>query len=391
MLARSYLDCPAALLAYSPMLHARLFARATKYRSAQFQPRLDGSPPDRPLFVQFCANEPDELLAAARLVAPYCDAVDLNLGCPQAIARRGHYGAFLQDDWPCIAAMVRCLHDALDVPVTAKLRVLDTPERTLAYARAVLDAGASILAVHGRRRDQKGHNTGLADWSVLRYLRDHLPPDTVLFANGNVLQHADLARCLAATGADAVLSAEGSLHDPTIFAPPPAAGAEGVDYWRARDGRGGFRVDAVMRRYLDLVHRYAAAPGCPPQRLTRSERRRQPPPSVSVSAMQAHLFALLHALLAEHHDIRTALARCHTGDTAAFEHVFHLVQAAVRTGIQQYQPPAVPTAGPVDTPDPTSSRAAVERCRRPWWVCQPAIRPLPSEAVERGAMRHVSS
>ncbi|KAF2815866.1 FMN-linked oxidoreductase [Mytilinidion resinicola] len=472
MLTRSFLPPTSSttnppLLAYTPMFHSRLFADTPKYREQHFQPlslktaipesppHLDGNPSmDRPLFVQFCANDPDELLQAAQHVAPFCDAVDLNLGCPQGIARRGHYGAFLQEDWDLIARMIRKLHDSLDVPVTAKMRILETPEKTLAYAKTILDAGASIITVHGRRREQKGHNTGLADWGAIRHLRENLPAETVIFANGNVLSHEDLGECLRETGADAVMSAEGNLHDPTIFAAEVPVGEEGREYWRGRDGNGGWRVDAVLRRYMDIIHRYVlgvdpptrgpmfitadyvpeAAPenGAADLHITPADESPERPAkrqklskkqkkelakkgerkkfenanNANMTAMQPHLFHLLRPLITKHHNVRDALARSRAGDVEAYENVLALVEEAVKQGLLEYEreqggkekvqekrtvekkeEAGEKINGRPKKLDPyESSLLAVERCKRPWWICQPYVRPLPNEALEKGAM-----
>ncbi|CAN8097006.1 unnamed protein product [Discula destructiva] len=489
MLTRSFLpesERP-SILAYTPMFHARLFAESPKYRDTHFQPTrasrlptapssastpdplptttpyLDGHPAtDRPLFVQFCANDPAFLLAAATRVAPHCDAVDLNLGCPQGIARKGHYGAFLQEDQALIHSLIRTLHDNLPVPVTAKIRILETREATLAYARNVLDAGASILTVHGRRREQKGHMTGVADWAYLRYLRENLPAETVIFANGNILQHGDLQRCLDATGADGVMSAEGNLSDPALFAAPPALGEEGGgrEYWRGRDGRGGYRVDAVVRRYLDIMHRYVLEHDPPERRAlfvpgddagwltekeggtehegedgapARKKRRKDGSggggddeegagkrPKVKMTSatagpnfvgMQGHLFHLLRHFVTKHHDVRDALARGKLGDISVYERILDMVERKVAEGLLEYErtdgksveadmarngayEKGVRDDDDDDTndndeaveDDPDSSVATVKRCKRPWWVVQPIVRPLPKEALAKGAI-----
>ncbi|KAJ5226438.1 tRNA-dihydrouridine(16/17) synthase [Penicillium chermesinum] len=390
MLTRSFMspDEKKQILAYSPMYHARLFGEQAKMRSQFFQPTrgsaagegnrdekrkdelyLDGNPLfDRPLFVQFCANDPNEFLEAARHVAPYCDA----------------------EDWDLIYRLINKLHTELSVPVTAKFRIQETKEKTLEYAKMILSAGANIITVHGRRREQKGHETGLADWSYIRYLRDNLPPDTVIFANGNILNYDDLERCLKETGADAVMSAEGNLSDPTIFSKPPAVGSGGREYWWGRDGKGGYRIDAVLRRYYDIIYRHVLEqpiperkplfiPSDPVDEATEAhESEEEEGPPQKKQKKDKHRRSNSPSL-------RYALARSKGGDMPAFEHVLTLVERAIKSGLLEYE------ANPEKferSPDVTltGSKATIAEYGRPWWVCQPHIRPLPEEALVNGAL-----
>jgi tRNA-dihydrouridine synthase 1 len=469
MLTRSFMPStsPQDLLAYSPMLHARMFSETAKFRDSHFQPLrsslstaltfspsengsvfLDGNPNiDRPLFVQFCANDPDELLAAAKYVSPFCDAVDLNLGCPQGIARKGKYGAFLQEDQELIYNLINKLHMELDVPVTAKIRILETREKTLEYAQNVLKAGASILTVHGRTREMKGHKTGLADWSVIRFLRESLPKETVMFANGNILRKEDIDRCLVETGVDGVMSAEGNLYDPAIFAEDPEVGSEGREFWRGKDGKGGWRMDAVFRRYMNIIYKYVLETPPPsrtplylpsdpepivnniedkakengnkrereeeeegPPKKRQKKEKREKTTSPNLLAMQPHLFHLLRPLVSKHHNVRDALARCRAGDIAAFDNVLQLTEAAVKSGLKEYeatngaswekeleQDERYKTAKAVEDKKKLaegegegemdeSSVETVRQCKRPWWVVQPYVRPLPKEALAKGSL-----
>ncbi|KAK8716659.1 hypothetical protein V6N13_043964 [Hibiscus sabdariffa] len=208
MLCRKY----GAEAAYTPMLHSRIFSENPKYRSEEFTTCNE----DRPLFVQFCANDPDTLLEAARRVESYCDYVDINLGCPQRIARRGYYGAFLMDNLPLVKSLVEKLASNLNVPVSCKIRVFPKLEDTLKYAKMLEDAGCSLLAVHGRTRDEKDGKKFRADWNAIKAVKNELR--IPVLANGNIRHMDDVQNCLEETGVDGVLSAETLLENPALFA-----------------------------------------------------------------------------------------------------------------------------------------------------------------------------
>nr|VDD28683.1 unnamed protein product [Brassica oleracea] len=244
-----------AQAAYTPMLHSRVFTDTEKYRNQEFTTCKE----DRPLFVQFCANDPDTLLEAAKRVQPYCDYVDINLGCPQRIAKRGNYGAFLMDNLPLVKSLVEKLAQNLTVPVSCKIRIFPNLQDTLNYAKMLEEAGCSLLAVHGRTRNEKDGKKFRADWGAIKEVREALR--IPVLANGNVRCVEDVDDCIRETGVEGVLSAETLLENPAAFAGFRTAA------WAKEEGYvdGGLDQGDLVVEYLKLCEKHPV-----PWRMIRS-------------------------------------------------------------------------------------------------------------------------
>lgn len=210
LLARRY----GADLCFTEMIHCQ------SYNNSKSSPEnnvwFTTSREDRPLIVQICGNDPDIMLLTCLSVEGHCDGIDINFGCPQEIARRGRYGAFLMDDWELIEKIVRRLSSALSVPVFCKIRIFESIDRTVEFARMIERAGCSLLTVHGRLRSQRGAASGLASWDHVKMVKAAL--NIPVIANGNMIYSEDIDRCIAYTHCDGVMIAEPHLYDPTIFA-----------------------------------------------------------------------------------------------------------------------------------------------------------------------------
>ncbi|KAJ3872085.1 dihydrouridine synthase-domain-containing protein [Lentinula edodes] len=295
-----------AQLIYTPIINAKIWADSTNkvIRSSFFD--LDtggeGDPTtDRPLIVQFCGNDPDKLLKSAKALEDRCDAVDINLGCPQEIAKKGKYGTFLQDDWGLIYKLINILHVNLSVPVTAKFRVFSTVEKTVEYAKMLERAGAQILTCHGRLREQRGQNAGLADWAKIRAVKESV--SVPVFANGNILFQSDIEKCLRETGCDGVMSAEGQLYNAALYSglaqdfasklvastPSSSASAESSRSLSSLALSQHPRHSDLALKYLDIV---------------KSLKTR-----TSVSAIKGHLFKIMRPALSRETDLRERLGK----------------------------------------------------------------------------------
>jgi tRNA-dihydrouridine synthase 1 len=193
------------------MMNSELFAGDSTYREKEFQT----VPSDRPLVAHFSGNNPQILLEAARLVQDQCDAIDINLGCPQRIAHAGHFGSYLlgDEDRALVVDMVRTLSSGLRVPVCVKVRLLDTVSDTIELCRQLHEAGASLIAVHARYRVNlvgrtgAGARDGPAHLDQVREVKQALPNATII-ANGNIVTYSDAVTNLETTEADGVMSAE---------------------------------------------------------------------------------------------------------------------------------------------------------------------------------------
>jgi tRNA-dihydrouridine synthase len=199
-----------AHIAYTQMMVSSLFIENKEYQEELFLT----CERDKPLAVQFAANDPKVLVKAAKQVEPYCDAVDINFGCPQPIGRRNYYGAWLMEDWNLIDTLIKTLKENLKIPVWCKIRIFEDVETTVNYAKMIEQAGCSLLTVHGRLR-QCSMNNEPANLDRIRAIKEALYIPVV--ANGGITSLEEANHCLEFTTCDGVMAASAILKNPFLF------------------------------------------------------------------------------------------------------------------------------------------------------------------------------
>lgn len=200
-------------ICYTEMVHTENFLKTKS--DPKCNRWFSTSAADRPLVIQVCGNDPERMVEAAKILEPFCDAIDINFGCPQNIAKSGKYGSYLQDDWELIARIVSAMSSALSVPLFCKIRVFEDIQKSIEYAKMFENNGCSLLVVHGRRRSQRGKEAGFASWKHIKEIKRALSIPVI--ANGNIAIASDIDDCLEYTGCDGVMVAETHLFNPLIF------------------------------------------------------------------------------------------------------------------------------------------------------------------------------
>jgi len=176
-----------------------------------------------------------------------------------------------------LAEIVSTLVKGLKIPVTCKTRIYKDFDRTIRLCETLVGAGASMLTIHGRTREEKGQLVRAADWAMLARIKKHFAGRVPIVSNGGISSMEDLQRCLAETGVDGVMSSEAVLENPALFQ------------------RTIPQID-LAEQYLDFCRQYPVHP---------------------IKCVRSHLIKMLHRYTVKHTELREMYGTAHTLDEFA--------------------------------------------------------------------------
>ncbi len=165
--------------------------------------------------VQLFGSEPDILRRACESKdLEKFDIIDINMGCPVPKVFNNGEGSKLLDNIPLAQSIVKeCVKSGKTITVKMRLGTQRPSFAALDLAKAVEQAGASMVTVHGRYRDD--YYRGEIDYDKIAQIKGALKIPVI--ANGNIFSVKDAELCLDKTGADGVMLARGALSKPWLF------------------------------------------------------------------------------------------------------------------------------------------------------------------------------
>ena len=173
---------------------------------------------ERPIAQQIFGSDVESFVIAAKRVEElmHPDIIDINMGCPvPKIALRSQAGSSLLKNPEKIGEIVNAVVNAVNVPVTVKIRSGwdENNINCVEVAKIAEKSGASAITLHSRTRSQ-GYS-GKADWSLIKKVKESV--NIPVIGNGDVTTPEIAKKMLDETGCDAVMIGRGVLGNPWLI------------------------------------------------------------------------------------------------------------------------------------------------------------------------------
>ena len=177
---------------------------------------IEYSEEERPLSVQLFGSDLVALEKAAKIVEPYFDIIDYNMGCPAPHITQQMAGGALLQEVNLTQQIFSTLVNAVKKPVTLKIRSGVTSASKFLFrdiAEVAEDEGIQMITFHPRTVSQ-GYS-GNADWNLIKELKEisNLP----IVGNGDVTTPEEAKTMLDETGCDYVMIGRGAMGNPFLF------------------------------------------------------------------------------------------------------------------------------------------------------------------------------
>ncbi|KAL1501069.1 hypothetical protein ABEB36_006467 [Hypothenemus hampei] len=197
-------------LVFTPMILADSFCKSSKARDNEFTTNAL----DLPLVTQFAANTTHDFVGASYLVAPFCDGVDLNCGCPQKWARDLCLGCEMLKNPQKIYELVRECRNRIvkTLTVSVKMRIQSSITDTVQILRQLEMCGVSFVTIHSRSvYDSVGP---ICEESLRAAVSNVRIP---IIGNGGLVSLDNCLELQKRTGISGVMVANGILANPEIY------------------------------------------------------------------------------------------------------------------------------------------------------------------------------